>query len=431
MTHNLDSKDIFILDRQAVLITYPDTFCIDEAKGLAHAAQYNILKTITHRYLSKAKYGIGEGQAEKLKNIIEECNAKIIIFDAKLKSSQIFNLTTITGCEVIDRERIILEIFSKRATTTEAKLQVELAELKYEKPRAKEKVRLAKISEQPGFYGLGQYEIDIYQLHLNRRMTNIKMKLKQISKRRELYRIQRQKLDLPIISLAGYTGVGKTTLFNNLTGDTKEIGKSQFTTLTTSTRKIDITGFKFLLTDTVGFISRLPHYMIDAFKSTLEELTYANQILLLLDISQPIKNITLQYESCVDVLIELGVSPDKVFLVFNKSDMLDETQQKYNILFPIVSKHNSIYISAKTGLGINELLEKIKKNILETSESKIKISQHEIKNISSFLDWLKSVAKVLIEKQNDGGLILTISGKSWVIERFSKFIKDIRMDKDD
>lgn len=431
MIHNLDSPDTFLQDRQAILITYSDEFCINEAKGLAEAAQYNVLKIITYRYLSKAKYGIGEGQAEKLRDIIEDYGAKIVIFDAKLRSTQIFNLAKITGCEVIDRERLILEIFSKRATTIEAKLQVELAELKYEKPRAKEKVRLAKKSEQPGFFGLGQYETDVYELHLNRRISKIKDNLKQISKRRELYRVQRQRSDLPVISLVGYTGAGKTTLFNNLTGDTKETSESHFTTLTTSTKKIEIDGFKMLLTDTVGFISRLPKYMVNAFKSTLEELTSANQILLLLDISQPIKNMSIHYESCVDILIELGVSPDKVFLVFNKSDMLNETDLKSNIDFPIVSPHNSFYISAKTGLGTDELLEKIKKNIFENSKAKILIYQHEIKVISSYIDWLKSVGKLEIEKQNDGGLMLTISAKSWIIDRFSKFVEDIRTKKDE
>lgn len=431
MINSLDSTDTFLQDRQAILISYSDTFCVDEAKGLAEAAKYNVLKVVTHRYLSKAKYGIGEGNAEKLRNIIEELGAKIVIFDAKLKSSQIFNLTKITGCEVIDRERLILEIFSKRATTTEAKLQVELAELIYEKPRAKEKVRLARISEQPGFYGLGQYEIDIYELHLSRRISKIKMKLKQISKRRELYRLQRQKLEIPIVSLAGYTGAGKTTLFNNLTGDTKEMSESHFTTLTTTTRKVELDGFNLLLSDTVGFISRLPHYMIDAFKSTLEELTYANHILLLIDASQPINNMIRQYDSCVDILIELGVSPDKVFLVFNKSDLLDETQLKSTIDFPVISTHNSSYISSKTGLGIDKLLETIKKNIFETSETKILINQNEITSLSSLIDWLKSVGKLEIDKQNDGGLMLTINSKSWVIDRFCKFVEEIRIKKDD
>jgi len=413
-------------ERQSVLVTYPDQFCVNEAKGLAEAAEYIILSTITQRFLSKAKYGISEGKAEKLRDTTEETGANIVIFDEKLRSTQIYNLAKLTGCEIIDRERLILEIFSKRATTTEAKLQVELAELTYEKPRAKEKVRLARIAEQPGFFGLGKYEIDVYNQHLKRRISKIRMKLKHTRKMRELHRIHRQKMQIPIISLAGYTGVGKTTLFNKLTGDEKEIGESHFTTLTTSTRLVNHNGFKILLSDTVGFISKLPNYMIEAFKSTLEELTYANQLLLILDISQPIEDISKRFNSCIDVLIDLGVSPDKVFLVFNKSDMVDEEELKSKLSFPGVNTQSSVFISAKTGFGIEELLKRIKNDISESTKDSILIKKHEIASLSTLIDWLKSQGKVEITKQNGGNLMLNLSTKSWVLDRFSKAVKEIR-----
>jgi len=413
-------------ERQSVLVTYPDPFCVNEAKGLAEAAEYIILSTITQRFLSKAKYGISEGKAEKLRDITEEVGANIVIFDEKLRSTQIYNLAKLTGCEIIDRERLILEIFSKRATTTEAKLQVELAELTYEKPRAKEKVRLARIAEQPGFFGLGKYEIDVYNQHLKRRISKIKMKLKHTRKMRELHRIHRQKMQIPIISLAGYTGVGKTTLFNKLTGDKKEVRESHFTTLTTSTRLVNYNGFKILLTDTVGFISKLPNYMIEAFKSTLEELTYANQLLLILDVSQPIEDISKRYNSCIDVLIDLGVSPDKVFLVFNKSDMVNEEELKSKLSFPDVNTQSSVFISAKTGFGIEELLKRIKNDIFESAKDSMLIKKHEIASLSTLIDWLKSQGKVEITKQNGGNLMLNLSTKSWVLDRFSKAVKEIR-----
>ena len=430
MISHLESTNLSFQDRQAVLVTYPDPFCINEAKGLAEAAEYLILSTVTQKFLSKAKYGISEGKAETLRDITDEVGANIVIFDEKLRSTQIYNLAKLTGCEIIDRERLILEIFSKRATTTEAKLQVELAELTYEKPRAKEKVRLARISEQPGFFGLGKYEIDVYDQHLKRRISNIRMKLKHTRKMRELHRTHRQKLQMPIISLAGYTGVGKTTLFNKLTGDEKEVGKSHFTTLTTSTRLVNLNGFKILLSDTVGFISKLPNYLIEAFKSTLEELTFANRLLLILDVSQTIEDISRQYNSCVDILIDLGVSPEKVILVFNKHDIIDETDFKSKLSFPGITAQNLVFISTKTSFGIKELLEKIKNDIFESTRDDILIRKHEIASLSSSIDWLKSQGNVEIIKQKDGDLMLNITTKSWVLDRFSKAVKVIRKKQD-
>ena len=430
MISHLDPTDTFLQDRQAILVTYPDPFCVNEAKGLAESAEYIILTTVTQRYLSKAKYGISEGKAEKLRDISEEVGANIVILDEKLRSTQIYNLAKLTRCEIIDRERLILEIFSKRATTTEAKLQVKLAELTYEKPRAKEKVRLARIAEQPGFFGLGKYEVDVYDQHLKRRISKIKMKLKHTRKMRELHRIQRKRLQMPIISLAGYTGVGKTTLFNKLTGNKKEVSKSHFTTLTTSTRLVNINGFNILLSDTVGFIRKLPNYMIEAFKSTLEDLIYANQLLIILDVSQPIENISKHYNSCIDVLIDLGISPEKVFLVFNKSDILNEAHLKSKLTFSGVTPQNSVFISAKTGLGIDVLLEKIKKNIFEPARANVLIKKHEIASTSSLIDWLKTQGKVDIKKQNNGDLMLNLITKSWVLDKLSKSIKEIRMRED-
>jgi GTP-binding protein HflX len=166
--------------------------------------------------------------------------------------------------------------------------------------------------------------------------------------------------------------------------------------------------------------------MIEAFKSTLEELTYANQLLLILDVSQPIEDISKRFNSCIDVLIDLGVSPDKVFLVFNKSDMVDEVELKSKLSFPGVNTQSSVFISAKTGFGIEELLKRIKNDISESTKDSILIKKHEIASLSTLIDWLKSQGKVEITKQNGGNLMLNLSTKSWVLDRFSKAVKEIR-----
>jgi GTP-binding protein HflX len=224
-----------------------------------------------------------------------------------LTSKQIHNLEKLTGTQVIDRERLILNIFYSRATTTEAKLQIELAEIKYEMPRIRENAKLASGSERPGKGGMGVYIVDVKFRDLKRRMSFIKEKLADAHQKRELYHQQRLKARMPVISLIGYTSSGKTTLFNLLTSENKETSSSLFTTLSTTTRWLKINNRdigrggsdkEVLLIDTVGFISRLPHYMTDAFKSTLEESLAADLILLLIDASEEIENIRIKYESC-------------------------------------------------------------------------------------------------------------------------------------
>ncbi|MEM1994896.1 MAG: GTPase HflX [Nitrososphaerales archaeon] len=354
--------------KRAVLVTYPNQFILQEAKELAKAAGYEVVEVLTQRYLMHSKYGLGSGKAEELKEIVAKRGCNVILFDESLKSVQIYNLTKLTGVEIIDREKLILEIFAKRASSRESKLQVRLAELEYEMARAKEKVRLAKLGEQPGFYGLGGYEVDVYYRAIKRMTTSIKEKLMKVRKHRELYRQRRLKLGMPTISLAGYTGAGKTTLFNLLTQEDKEVSNSAFTTLTTSTRSITLPHGKALLSDTVGFISRLPTYMIEAFKATLEEMTYANLVLLLLDSSDPPAELRRKYESCTKILSEIGVPIEKTLTIYNKADLCsrEEIEEKVKTLPNDINE--AVFISAKTGKGLKILTDLIDARLFSTQE---------------------------------------------------------------
>src|SRR5919199_264305 len=298
MANNNSSSSTF---RNAILITYPIEQAIKEAISLADAAGYSIIDTVTQRQITKSKYGIGRGKAEEVKELIEQLKPDVIIFDEVMKPTQTYNLASICKTEIIDRERLILEIFERRASTTESQIQIKLAQLRYDMARAREKVSLAKRGEQPGFYGLGKYEADVYYLDIRKRAALLKKKLEREEKRRQLHRNQRAKAGLPTISLAGYTSAGKTTLFNALTGEAKITGQGVFTTLSTFTRAIDLQDkHKVLLNDTVGFISKLPAYMIEAFKSTLDELTYASLVLLVLDISEEVDEIDRKLASSLD-----------------------------------------------------------------------------------------------------------------------------------
>ncbi|MFL6420019.1 MAG: GTPase HflX [Nitrososphaeraceae archaeon] len=341
---------------KVIVVTYPDSFRLQEAKSLVDSLiDCQIVKVVTQKYLNHSEYGLGSGKAEEVKQLVKEFNADQIVVDEHLTSKQIHNLEKLTGTQVIDRERLILNIFYSRATTTEAKLQIELAEIKYEMPRIRENAKLTSGSERPGKGGMGVYVVDVKFRDLKRRMSFIKEKLADAHQKRELYHQQRLKAGMPIVSLIGYTSSGKTTLFNLLTSENKETSNSLFTTLSTTTRSFKIDNRDLLLIDTVGFISRLPHYMIDAFKSTLEESLASDLILLLIDMSEKIEDIRIKYESCWDVLDELKVDKSKVFVILSKFDSVTDSEQTKNDIASDLKISNPLAISSKTGYGIHKL----------------------------------------------------------------------------
>ncbi len=409
----------------AILITYPQQDSIKEALALCDASGYSIIKIVTQRYLSKAKFGIGSGKAEEVKDMVEELKPKVIIFDEVLRSTQTYNLAKLLQIEIIDRERLILEIFEKRASTAESSIQVKLAQLRYEMTRAREKVRLAKQAEQPGFFGLGRYEVDNYYRDIKRRIETLKQKLGKVSKRRELYRYQRTKQGFPSVSLAGYTSAGKSTLFNMLIGEEHDVGKGMFTTLATYARALALKDGKVLLSDTVGFISKLPAYMIEAFKSTLDELTYSNLVLLVIDMSEPLAEVARKYDSCVDILNELHVPQTKVLYVLNKVDLTSEEEalEKAKQLGLLENKRY-VTVSAKTGQNIGRLKELMSDIVFEQAKVKVSVEKKTIAENSEYMELLKDIADINIEQQLDGSATATITGPSWVIDSFKEVVED-------
>jgi GTP-binding protein HflX len=354
------------LYKSALLITYPVKHIASEAHSLAESAGYSILHTVTQKHLTRSKFGIGKGKADEVRELVKSLNIDFVIFDEILKPTQHYNLAKLCEIDIIDREKLILEIFRLRSHTEESKIQIKLAELHYEAVRIKEKVRLAKRGEQPGFFGLGKYDADVHLLDVRRRISVLRKKLLKEEKRKLLQRTSRARSGFPTVSIIGYTSVGKTTLFNFLTGESKLVGIELFTTLSTSSRVVNINGNQVMFSDTVGFISKLPAYMIDAFKSTLQELTFSNIILLVLDISQSYEIIRKQLSSSFTVLIHLGVSNAKVIYVFNKIDLvnLEDKREKCQQL-GILDENNSnfVMVSSKTGMNVPVLLESIRSKI--------------------------------------------------------------------
>jgi GTP-binding protein HflX len=323
---------------------------------------------------------------------VKTFGAEKIIFDNTIKPVQAYNLAKLTGVEVIDRFQLILEIFARNASSSEAKLQIQLAKLQHELPLAKEKVKLARIEEQPGFMGLGMYEVEIYYETIRRQADHIREKLKEVGKKRRLHRTRRLELGFSLISLAGYTNAGKSTLFNALAEETVPVNSGLFTTLSTTTRAVELTRRKVLLTDTVGFIDRLPLTLIDAFHSTLEETVFSDLILLIVDVSEPQEEIERKLSCCLDTLQEIGAAGIPIVTALNKIDLIseDEKENRFESLKGVAPNHVPISALRKTNISsLKQELVGHLKSYVEASFSLL-VSNESM----SFLSWLFSRADV-------------------------------------
>lgn len=342
---------------KAIVVTYPDEFAKREMLELAKAAGYKVEQVVTQRNIIRSEYGVGVGKAHELEGMVAENDCDTIIIDESVTSAQANKLSTLTHTEIVDRERLILNIFARRAATTEAKLQVQLAELRYELPRARDVVRHSVRGEQAGFMGMGETAVDVKFRALKRQMGFVKAKLEKSRTARDLHTTERRKLGMPFVSLAGYTSSGKTTLFNRLASESKEESPNLFTTLTTTTRVIGFPNSKrkVMLSDTVGFISRLPTYLVESFKSTLDELRYADLVLLMVDASEDIESIGTKVTSCRQTLNELEVDPGKILLVLNKVDLLRDRGGLKVETDTLFKDYSVVKISAVRGDGLRQL----------------------------------------------------------------------------
>jgi len=338
---------------------------MEELEELAKAAGAQVLATaIQSRPAVDVTYFIGKGKVEEIKELCENLEANMVIFNDELSGSQIRNLEEEIGVDVIDRTALILDIFAQRASTKEGKLQVELAQLKYRMPRL---IGLGRqLSQQGagiGTRGPGEKKLETDRRHILKRIDDIESELKEVRKNREVQRGKRSKSEIPIVALVGYTNAGKSTLMNTLLklsdhhDDTKEVYVEDmlFATLDVSLRRLSFPDkLDFILTDTVGFVSKLPHALVNAFKATLEEVKYADLLIHVIDASNEEYN--LQKDTTLGVLNDLGVENKNIITVYNKIDKIsDET------LLP--KEENCIHISAVTHKNIDVLIEKIRAEI--------------------------------------------------------------------
>lgn len=295
---------------------------------------------------------IGSGKLDELKWLVWEKEADGIVCDDELSPSQINNLEEVLDCKIMDRTLVILDIFASRASTKEGKIQVELAQLKYRQSRLTGLGKsLSRLGGGIGTRGPGEKKLEMDRRLIKSRIAQLNRELADVRRHREVTREQRSRNHMPVCALVGYTNAGKSTLLNTLTGASVLEEDKLFATLDPTTRVLNLPGGqKILLTDTVGFISKLPHNLIEAFRSTLEEAKYADVILHVADMSNP--QMDEQMYVTYETLEELGVLNKTVITVFNKCDKAEE-----DLLIRDFKSDARVMVSAKTGQGLDTLKE--------------------------------------------------------------------------
>ena len=299
---------------------------------------------------------LGKGKIEEVKDRVWELNATGVVCDDELSPAQLRNLEDALDTKVMDRTMVILDIFAARATTSEGKIQVELAQLKYRAARLVGlRSSLSRLGGGIGTRGPGEKKLEMDRRLIHERIGQLKSELEEVKRHRDLIRKQREKAHTPVAAIVGYTNAGKSTLLNRLTDAGILAEDKLFATLDPTTRGLELeSGQKILLTDTVGFIRKLPHHLIEAFKSTLEEAKYSDIILHVVDCSNP--NMDMQMHEVYETLHELEVEEKIIVTVFNKTDKKTDGE------FPRdLQSDYQVQISAKTGEGLGELIDTLEK----------------------------------------------------------------------
>ena len=344
------------------LLVIPQWVHPQELKNLVKTLDMEVVDIVTlpekTSSASIARFGIGSGKAQEIAQLAEAQEADCIIFDTEITPTRQRNWETLTGIPVFDRQEVILRIFAQRARTKEAVLQVELAQLTYSLPRlAHSYGDMAR--QRGGSYGskgAGETKLELDRRSIQSRIVQVKRELEKVVQERQTQRKRREKIPLPTCALVGYTNAGKSSLLNALTGSQVLAQDKLFATLDPTTRRLSIAGGTgLLLTDTVGFISNLPHSLVDAFKSTLEEAVQAQLLLVVVDAADV--SAVEQYNTVCQVLEEIGATDNNRLIVLNKTDQLEKLDLRRTTLqnsFP-----NAIEVSAITGAGLPQLMEAI------------------------------------------------------------------------
>jgi GTP-binding protein HflX len=337
-----------------------------ELRELARTALVEpIGELVQHRRRPEGRTYLGKGKLDELKRLYKEGGAEVLLVDDELEPSQQRTLEDALQARVVDRTQLILDIFAQHATSAEGKLQVELAQLEYNLPRMRGMWKhLERLGGGVGTRGPGESQLETDRRIARRRITLLRRRLKELRKQRDVRRKQRRRSETPTVALAGYTNVGKSTLLNALTGADVSVENRLFETLDPTTRGFDHDGRRYLVTDTVGFIRRLPTQLVEGFAATLEETLVADLILHVADASAPDDRLDEQVSAVKQVLREIGADELPVELVLNKIDAVGSFRRRRLLnRFP-----DALQVSALTGVGIEPLRERIAQRFADRFE---------------------------------------------------------------
>ena len=381
---------------RAVLMGIESTASLEELRRLAETAGAKVVGSfLQKRSRPDGALFIGRGRADELARDCQALEADLCIFDEELTGIQVRNLEEVLRIKVLDRTALILDIFAQRAASAEGKLQVELAQLQYQSTRLiGQGLVLSRLAGGIGTRGPGESKLEMNRRRIRGRMTELRRRLDELEKQRSIRRRSRERGEIPTVALVGYTNAGKSTLLNALTGSDVYVQDQLFATLDAVSRRME-TAEKtpYLLTDTVGFIRKLPHTLVSAFRSTLEEAVLADVLVIVSDGTSP--DMTVQHDTVEQVLEELGATGQKRIEAINKCDMADPPPA-----FP-----GAILISAKTGEGLDELKAAIAAALQETTEPRtffVPFSRYGI------LAEIHASGRVLTEEHTEAGTRVTV-----------------------
>ena len=375
--------------------------CLDELEELVKTAgAETVARTIQRREKVHPAHYLGKGKIEELKMMLRTYDATGIVCDDELSPAQLKNLEKMLETKVMDRTIVILDIFAARAISGEGKIQVELAQLKYRLSRLTGMgASMSRLGGGIGTRGPGEKKLETDRRYIKERIAELNREAKEIQVHRELLRSQRGKKGTPVVSLVGYTNAGKSTLINTLTDAGVLAEDKLFATLDTTTRKVELPGgSELLLTDTVGFIQKLPHHLIQAFRATLEEMKYADILLHVVDASNP--NREEQMQVVYDTLRDLGCQDTPVITVYNKMD------REVELPLPMDrTARDVVQISARTGMGLEHMLSCIERLLKSFRTSmKVLVPYRE----GALTGWVHGRCEIIREEHRAEGVFLEI-----------------------
>ncbi len=403
------SSGIDDAQERALLVSVDSAESLSELAALADTAGALVIECVLQRLPKPdpATY-IGSGKVEQLALNAQALDVDICIFDDELTGAQLRNLEERLGVKCIDRTGLILDIFAQRARSSEGKLQVELAQLQYRLPRLMgQGTALSRLAGGIGTRGPGESKLEQDRRYIRRRIADVNESLRELESRRELQRRQRQKNGVPLVALVGYTNAGKSTLLNHLAGADVLAEDKLFATLDTTTRKLELSDNQScLIIDTVGFINKLPHELVSAFRATLEEVVQADVLVVVSDAANP--ECQQQRRVVAEVLTQLGAGDKPTIEAYNKCDLLTERP-------PL--PRGQLYVSARTGEGLDELTREIQRRaaaLLHRVRILVPYAQGQL------VSRIHAQGKVISEEYTDEGTLLTALLDAIALERVAR-----------